>query len=463
MDDIFTIKNIKKIENTKEILKGRFGIEREGLRTDKNGQLSLTKHPEIFGDKIKNPLITTDFSESQIEIITPCLNSIDETYKVLNTLTDIINTKIPKNEYFWNQSIPCKLPPKNQIPIAKYTGGKKAQKAEKYRENLVKKYGTQKQMISGIHYNFSIAEETIKILYKKLHTKETYREFKNQLYLKITRNYFKYGWLVIYLTGSTIAAHQSYTKECLEILEKLNQTEYYTKKGPSIRNGSTGYKNQIPLHPRYETLKEFIEDVEIFIKEEKLTEAKELYTPIRLKAKDNENLLESLKTNGIQYVEIRSIDINPFEKIGLNKKDMEIIHLFLIFMLLKEESNYENWQKEADYNYDKTAEYGYQNPTLIKDGEEITLKKWANEITIELKELNDSLELEKDDLIKIIEKRIENVENTYGRKLLKLIEKEGYINSNMKLAIENKNKSKISIKKFDELDEEYENMALKLC
>ena len=164
MSDIFTIENIKKTRKTKEILKGRFGIEREGLRTKINGELALTKHPKIFGNKIKNPLITTDFSESQIEIITPCLESIDETYKILNTLTDIINTKIPENEYFWNQSLPCILPPKEKIPIAKYDGGKKAQKAEKYRQNLVKKYGTQKQMISGIHYNFSIAEKTIKTL-----------------------------------------------------------------------------------------------------------------------------------------------------------------------------------------------------------------------------------------------------------------------------------------------------------
>ena len=463
MNDIFTIEKIKKTNTTKEILKGRFGIEREGLRIKKNGELSLTKHPKIFGNKIENPLITTDFSESQIEIITPCLDSINETYKILNTLTDIINTKIPENEYLWNQSLPCILPPEDKIPIAKYTGGKKAKKAEEYRQNLVKKYGTQKQMISGIHYNFSIAEETIKTLYTKLQSNETYREFKNQLYLKIIRNYFRYGWLILYLTGSTVAAHQTYTNECISILENLNQTEYYTKKGPSIRNGSTGYKNQIPLHPRYETLKEYIKDVETFIREKKLTEAKELYTPIRLKAKDNENILESLKTNGIQYIEIRSIDINPFEKIGINKKDMEILHLFLIYLLLKEESEYKGWQTEADYNYEKIAEYGYQNPTLKKDGTKITFENWAKEITAEIKELNKILGLKKDDLIEIMEIRINNVENTYGKKLIDLIEKEGYINSNIKIAIENKKESKISIKDFDKIDKEYENIALKLC
>ena len=52
-----------------EILKGSFGIEWESLRAYSDGKLSLTPHPEVFGDKLKNPLITTDFSESQIEII----------------------------------------------------------------------------------------------------------------------------------------------------------------------------------------------------------------------------------------------------------------------------------------------------------------------------------------------------------------------------------------------------------
>ena len=103
-----------------EILKGSFGIEWESLRAYSDGKLSLTPHPEVFGDKLKNPLITTDFSESQIEIITPTFNSIDEAFNVFSLLADLVNAHLPDDEYLWFQSIPCILPYTQEIPIAKY-------------------------------------------------------------------------------------------------------------------------------------------------------------------------------------------------------------------------------------------------------------------------------------------------------------------------------------------------------
>ncbi len=461
MKNKFTIENIKKSINSEQILEGLFGIEREGLRIHSNGELALTPHPEIFGDKLKNPVITTDFSESQIEIVTPCLDSIEKTHNLLNTLTDIVNTNIPENEYFWNQSLPCILPPFEKIPIAEYREDENSKEARKYREGLVKKYGTQKQMISGIHYNFSFGENTIKTLYEKLKTTETYREFKNNIYLKVTRNYLRYGWLIIYLTGSTIAAHKTFTQECLKQLNKQDKNGgYYSNQGPSIRNGSTGYKNLMPLYPRYDTVENFITDVKTFIKEGKLTQAKELYTPIRLKPKDNNNLLESLKNDGIQYVEIRTIDINPFEKTGISKEDMEFVHLFMIYLLIKDETNYPKWQEEGDKNVITAAEEGYLDSLLIKDGVEIKLNTWANEILENIKEINSKLNLNKENIIKVMEDRINNPKNTYGRRLLELIENNGYLDTNINFALENKDLSIENINKRDDLLVEYEKIAL---
>ena len=122
-----------------EILKGSFGIEWESLRAYSDGKLSLTPHPEVFGDKLKNPLITTDFSESQIEIITPTFNSIDEAFNVFSLLADLVNAHLPDDEYLWFQSLPGILPENKDIPIAKYSD--EGIKSQKYREDLAKKYG----------------------------------------------------------------------------------------------------------------------------------------------------------------------------------------------------------------------------------------------------------------------------------------------------------------------------------
>ena len=130
-----------------EILAGLFGIEWEALRVKSDGKLALSPHPEVFGDKLKNPVVTTDFSESQIEIITPTYNTIDEAFHTFSLLADIVNFSLEDDEYLWFQSLPAILPYEDKIPIAKYSD--EGQKSQKYRENLANKYGLKKQMISA--------------------------------------------------------------------------------------------------------------------------------------------------------------------------------------------------------------------------------------------------------------------------------------------------------------------------
>lgn len=173
-----------------EILAGSFGIEWESLRAKDEGKLSLTPHPEVFGDKLNNPVVTTDFSESQIEIITPTFNTIDKAFDVFSLLSDIVNSSLPEDEFLWFQSIPCILPYWDQIPIAQYSGEGKS--SQKYREDLAKKYGVKKQMISGVHFNFSFTDDFLRKLNALEDPDLTFKEFKNKVYLKITRNYLRY-------------------------------------------------------------------------------------------------------------------------------------------------------------------------------------------------------------------------------------------------------------------------------
>lgn len=136
MKNYFNIEEMEKILTNNELLSGNFGLEKEGLRVTKDGNLSLTPHPEVFGDKLKNPYITTDFSESQIEIVTPSFNTLNEVYQFLSFISDLVNINIPNNEYIWNQSLPCIIPDDSKIPIAKYS--KEGKDAYEYRKNLSK-------------------------------------------------------------------------------------------------------------------------------------------------------------------------------------------------------------------------------------------------------------------------------------------------------------------------------------
>ncbi len=459
--DLFKLKEF----TPREILRGSFGIEWESLRAKCDGKLSLTPHPSVFGDKLTNPLVTTDFSESQIEIITPTFNTIDKAFDTFSLISDLVNSSLPEDEYLWFQSIPCILPYWDQIPIAQYSD--EGQSSQKYREDLARKYGVKKQMISGVHFNFSLSDELISELFEREEGDLSYKEFKNNIYLKITRNYLRYCWLIIYLTGASIGSHKTFSNECIHLMdEKDEYGSYYSTRGPSFRNASCGYKNLKDLYPSYDSVNEFVRDINSFIEDGDLSEAKELYTQIRLKPKNPADLLNSLEETGIEYVEIRTLDINPFYKCGLVKHDMKFLHLFLIYMLIKEETDYPNWQEEAKINEENTAESGYvESMRLLKDGTEVKLKDWACEIIEEMYEMCDELDINKADLtLNLMYNRILNEELTYGQRLLKLIRENGYINTHIRLSKNNKQSSiynleKIDFNKCEEL-KKYVNIAL---
>ena len=432
-----------------EILAGSFGIEWESLRAKEDGKLSLTPHPAIFGDKLTNPVITTDFSESQIEIITPTFDTIDEAYDTFSLLADLVNASLPDDEYLWFQSIPCILPYWDRIPIAQYS--EDGVDNQKYREDLAMKYGVKKQMISGVHFNFSFSDNFLKKLYSLEKSNATFKEFKNDIYLKIARNYLRYCWLIIYLTGCSIGSHRTFSHDCIHLMDARDDYgSYYSTRGPSFRNASCGYKNLKDLYPSYDSVEDFTGDINRFIEDGDLSEAKELYTQIRLKPKNPKDLLNSLNDDGIEYIEIRTLDINPFYKCGLVKKDMAFLHLFLIYMLIKEESDYEFWQKEAKINEENTAERAYDDSMrLLKDGKEVSIGQWASEIVDDMYEMCDALGINEFDTLNMMYERISNPDSTYGKKLLRLIRKRGYINAHMELS---KNNKQISIENLKNMD-----------
>ncbi len=447
-----------------EIMAGSFGIEWESLRAKDDGQLSLTPHPEVFGDKLTNPVVTTDFSESQIEIITPTFDTIDEAFDVFSLLSDIVNVSLPEDEYLWFQSIPCILPYADQIPIAQYS--EEGMSSQRYREDLARKYGLKKQMISGVHFNFSFSDEFLEHLYSIEDSGVSFRQFKNSVYLKVARNYLRYCWLIIYLTGCSIGTHETFSKDCIHLMDACDEFgSYYSTRGPSFRNASCGYKNLKELYPSYASVEEFARDVNRFIDNGDLSEAKELYTQIRLKPKDPSDMLNSLVNDGIEYVEIRTLDINPFYKCGLVRHDMNFLHLFLIYMFIKDESDYVDWQREAKINEENTAEAAYvDSMRLLRDGEEVTLKSWAAEIINEMYGMCEVFGIDESHTLSLMLNRIADPELTYGKRLLRLIEENGYINTHIELSKNNKQTSINNLKNvtMDECEEfkRYVNLAL---
>ena len=425
------LNKIKKLFSSKEILNGNFGIERETLRIDENGYLAKTDHPEEFGDKAHNPYITTDFSESQIEVITPALSDIKETYNFTRALYDIAAMEIG-DEYLWPESMPCIIPDDKDIPVAKFDNHNK--EAQEYREKLLIKYGGKKQLISGIHYNFSFDENIIKRLYENSEKNLSYKEFKNSIYLKTARNYLRYRWLIVYLLGASPIVHESFIDSCKCPLKKIKHSEYSSLGAISHRNGKCGYKNKVDLFPSYNSVDEYLESINQYIKDELIESHKELYSQIRLKPSDTKNFKESLLNDGIKYLEYRTIDINPFEKGGISLEDLRFLQVFNIYLLTKEESDFKNWQEEALENQQLIAVHGIDDIELKQDGKVINRIDFGLEILNEVMSVNNELNLGFEDIINNMIDKVKDSKLTYSYKITEKIKEEGYIDAFLNLA-----------------------------
>ncbi|WP_297423750.1 bifunctional glutamate--cysteine ligase GshA/glutathione synthetase GshB [Clostridium sp.] len=460
------LKKLKQLCTNYEILKGNFGIERESLRVNDKGELSISKHPSVFGDKVENSYITTDFAESQIEVITPPLQTIKETYNFANSLYDIVAMEIGE-EYLWPQSMPGVVPDDDKIKIAEYGDNLKGTEARLYRESLIKKYGGKKQLICGIHYNFSFSDDFIKKLYSRDDIKELfenpdykkqnleYKDFKNNLYLKVTRNYLRFRWLIIYLLGASGVVDKSYIKNCVNSSKEIAQDSFSNEGALSYRNSECGYKNKIDLFPNYNSVDEYIESLKKFIDDKLIDSYKELYSCIRPKPKNPDDFFNSLNQDGIQYLEYRSIDINPFEKGGISLEDLHFLQLFNLFLLINEENDYDKWQEEGTENQKTISRLGQKDIMLLKDGYSISKEEWGLEILEKIKNIDKELNLGKEDIINSMMEKIKDYKLTYAYRIEKKVKEEGYINAHLNIAKEYKKNSynnRFKLEGYEELE-----------
>ncbi|MFV0424671.1 MAG: bifunctional glutamate--cysteine ligase GshA/glutathione synthetase GshB [Bacilli bacterium] len=296
------------------ILNNQYGMEREMLRV-RDKQNSLLSHPEVFGLKTKNSYITTDFAENQLEVVTPIFETIQKTLDFNEALYDIVALELKPNELLWPLSMPCDL--SNGVVFAKFP---ESSNYENYRKHLIKKYGENVQMISGIHFNFSFGEQFLSALYKELKCNETFNNFKNTVYLKIINNYRYYRYLTTIFLSASPVVHESFG----------NVDEVF-----AIRSSKFGYCNMEELGIRYTTIKDFIDSVKSAIEKEKIIDEREIYDSIRIK-NGSKFVTENLEETGIKYIEVRNIDINPYVKGGANVEDLKFVELILVYCLLSE-------------------------------------------------------------------------------------------------------------------------------
>lgn len=121
----------------------------------------------------------------------------------------------------------------------------------------------------------------------------------------------------------------------------------------SIRSSKYGYTNSDDVQVSYSSIQNYVSDLSLMVKRGLLSAEREFYSPVRLRGG---NRVSELEDQGIKYIELRNIDLNPFEPYGIGYEQAEFLHLFLIYLLWKDEGeNCDEWVKMGDFYTDIVA------------------------------------------------------------------------------------------------------------
>lgn len=331
------------------------GFEKECLRVDAERGLATTPHPKALGASLTHPLITTDYSEGLLEFITPPTDVLDEPLKILTELHQYTH-QVLDNEILWSGSFPCVLPGDSEIPIAQYGNSNVGRRKAIYRQGLGHRYGRRMQTIAGVHYNFSFPSRFWEKYHVLLRSSLPIQDFISEQYLALSRNCLRWGWLFPLLFGSSPAMDASFFNEKKTDLEVFRGDTLLGRFATSLRLSDVGYHNPLKAKPliSYNSYADYIATMQRAIRTEVpaydfhapdgyaqlnntiLQTEDEYYALIRPKrvAKGDERMLTALIQRGIEYVEVRALDVNPFSPIGVLPETQYFLDAFLLLCLL---------------------------------------------------------------------------------------------------------------------------------
>ncbi len=394
------------LEASSPVLRGlRRGIEKESLRVNLDGTLSRRPHPPYLGSPLTHPQITTDFSEAQLELITDVHGSPQGALGQLENVHRFVYRGIG-DELLWTASMPCMLGADDEIPVGRYGTSNIGLAKTVYRLGLGHRYGRLMQTISGIHYNFSVPDEFWPVLAAAVGAQPD-QAFRTTSYFALIRNFRRFSWLLIYLFGASPALCKSFVKDRPHALECFDEGSLYLPYATSLRMGRLGYQSdaQSRLHISYNGLEPYTRSMHQALTEpyppyeaigvkvggeyrqlstSLLQIENEFYGTIRPKqpVRPGERPIRALCERGVEYVEVRCLDLNPFLHVGIDVPQMRFLDTFLLYCLLapsRPDSREES--RIMGENQLRVVEQGRRpGLELVRDGGTVTREAWSQEI-----------------------------------------------------------------------------------
>ena len=393
----------------------RHGVERETLRINPDGGLAQSPHQQALGSALTHEFITTDFSESLLEFITPPEQSVQTTITQLTDVHKYVMENIDE-ERLWPMSMPCFIEDEDAIPLANYGSSNIGKMKKLYRKGLKNRYGSMMQAISGVHFNFSVPDEFWQHWMQKDSNEAATKESISAAYFSLIRNYRRFCWLIPYLYGASPAICGSFIKgkETDFPFKKIGNGTYYLPYATSLRMSDLGYTNsaQSDLNICYNQVESYIASLRAAISQpsadyQKFVSKKngqyqqlndnvlqienELYSPIRPKQPTEhlEKPSDALEKRGVSYIEVRALDVNPFSAIGIEEQQFYFLDVFLMYCHTKPSAFMDRQQFEETENNLSAVVNNGRDPELKLSNEQqaIGLTDWALQLFAEMQEV----------------------------------------------------------------------------
>ncbi|MBW3164461.1 glutamate--cysteine ligase [Ferrimonas balearica] len=391
------------------------GIEREALRIDAQGHLAQDPHPQSLGSALTHPWITTDFSEALMELITPVYQDPDALLAHLADTHSYVLRHL-NGERLWPLSMPCFIDSGQNIPIAQYGSSHSGRMKTLYRVGLEHRYGAMMQAIAGLHFNFSVPDT----LWRALGVDGDDQGEISARYFSLLRYYKRHVWVLAYLFGASPSLCGSFLQGQRPNLpfEERDGT-LYLPYATSLRMSDLGYTNkaQDQLKVSINSLGEYVRDLKTAISIPSEEYAKigvkvdgeyrqlnanvlqienELYSPVRPKRTTGpgETPSDALARGGVEYVEVRALDVNPFEPLGISRDQVLLLDLFLLAGLIEVQAPVDAREEaEQKANFSEVVLDGRRpGKTLQRDGETIALADWMSGLMARWSQLADVLD-----------------------------------------------------------------------
>lgn len=404
---------------------GLIGLEKETLRVAADGKIAQTAHPAALGSALTHPYITTDYSEALTELITPPCASPSAALAFLRETQAFVYRHLGE-EILWATSMPCVVAGGTSIPIARYGGSNAGMMKTVYRRGLGHRYGRTMQVIAGVHFNYSIPEEFWPVYHELENSKVSAQSFIADRYFDLIRNLQRFGWLIPYLFGASPAVCKSFLAGKKTQLDVFNNTTFYEPHATSLRMGDIGYQNNKEkasgVRANYDSLNDYIESLTAAINTpysgyEKygilvngeyqqlntniLQIENEYYSTVRPKQllQGNEKPTLALKKRGVRYVELRSLDVNAFDPLGINETQVHFLEIFMLFCLLHESRVFDKDEGQAiDKNELLTAHMGRAaDCRLFRQGKPLSLRQWGEELCVQMQAVAEILDADNRD------------------------------------------------------------------